>query len=393
MTSRVEAVLCILLFGAPAALHGQANPLPAVEPVYPGKDWATKPPADVGMDAERLEAMSRYVGGHGCVVRHGYLVHGWGDLGRRADVASAAKPWYAHFLFKALEDGKIAGLDEKLSTWEPRLDKINRDLGYKDRDITWRHAANQTSCYGLKEKPGTAFCYNDWQMALFWDTLFLEVYGATYENVDEKVLRPMLTSVIECEDTPTLMAFGTGDRPGRVGVSVRDFARFGLLYLRRGNWKGKQLLSAGHAVMAVSSPLSNAIPRAGNEAAEMIPGQRSIGSRRVPDNQTDHLGSYSFLWWTNGVDRQGKQHWPDVPRDAYGAFGHGGPRAMVVIPSLDLVISWNDAKVRSRQMENQALKRLVEACREGSGFSGFRVQRPGARGRGVQAKGRSAIAR
>ena len=73
MTSRVEAVLCILLFGAPAALHGQANPLPAVEPVYPGKDWATKPPADVGMDAERLEAMSRYVGGHGCVRRRPVL--------------------------------------------------------------------------------------------------------------------------------------------------------------------------------------------------------------------------------------------------------------------------------------------------------------------------------
>ena len=26
----------------------------------------------------------------------------------RGDVASAAKPWYSHFLFQALEDGKIA---------------------------------------------------------------------------------------------------------------------------------------------------------------------------------------------------------------------------------------------------------------------------------------------
>jgi CubicO group peptidase (beta-lactamase class C family) len=362
MTSRVQTALCVLLLIAPAAAHGQTNLRPAVESVYPGKQWASKQPAEVGIDGEKLEALSRRVGGRGCVVRHGYLVFGWGDLGRRADVASAAKPWYAHFLLKAIEDGKIASLDEKLTRWEPRLGKINKDRGYEDRNITWRHVANQTSCYGLVERPGTAYCYNDWQMALFWDTLFLKVYGATYENVDEKVLRPMLTRVLQCEDNPTLMAFGPGDRPGRVGVSVRDFARFGLLYLRRGNWRGEQLLSAEHAAMAVSSPLGNTIPRAGNEAAEMIPGQRSIGSRRIPDNQTDHMGSYSWLWWTNGVDRQGERHWPDVPHDAYGTFGHGGPRAMVVIPSLDLVISWNDAKVRSRQMENEALKLLVEAC-------------------------------
>lgn len=93
----------------------------------------------------------------------------------------------------------------------------------------------------------------------------------------------------------------------------------------------------------------------------MISGQRSMGSQNIPDNQCDHLGSYSWLWWTNGVDREGKRHWADVPVDAYGAFGHGGPRAMVVIPNLDLIMSWNDANIRSRDKENQALKLLVEA--------------------------------
>ena len=44
----------------------------------------------------------------------------------------------------------------------------------------------------------------------------------------------------------------------------------------------------------------------------MLPGQRSIGGK---SNQTDHFGSYSFAWWTNGVDRGGKRHWPGVPND------------------------------------------------------------------------------
>jgi len=333
----------------------------AGEAVTPGATWAKATPERVGMDPAGLAGMSKIIGGRGCVVRHGYLVHTWGDAARRGDVASAAKPWYAHFLFKALEDGKIPSLDEKVVRYEPRLGRINAALALKDRRITWRHLATQTSCYGLAEPPGAAYAYNDWQMALLWDLLFGKVYGAGYADVDEKVLRPLLTGPLQCQDKPTLMAFGRRDRPGRVAVSPRDFARFGLLYLRKGKWGDKRLLSAKHAEMAVRSPLPNRLPRAGGKAAEMIPGQRSIGSRRIPDNQGDHLGSYSWLWWTNGVDRKGRRHWPDVPHDAYGAFGHGGPRAMVVLPSLDLIVSWNDARVRGAGKENEALRRLVQA--------------------------------
>jgi CubicO group peptidase (beta-lactamase class C family) len=157
------------------------------------------------------------------------------------------------------------------------------------------------------------------------------------------------------------MGFGTGDRAGRMAVSCRDFARFGLLYLHEGNWRGEQLISEKHARMAVTSPVPNSIPRATGDAAEMISGQRSIGSRRMPDSQTDHMGSYSWLWWINGVDREGKRHWPDAPHDAFGAFGHGGIRAMVVLPGLDLIVSWNNTEVRAREKENRALELLVDA--------------------------------
>ncbi len=333
----------------------------AAETVYPGKSWTRKPPAAVGMDARKLAAFSEFTGGRGCVVRHGCLVHTWGDYKRRGDVASAAKPWYSHFLFKAIELGKLPSLDQKVAEWEPRLADINAALGHKDRAITFRHMANQTSCYGLVEKPGTAFCYNDWQMALFWDTLFLKVYGATCRTVDAKVLRPMLAGPLGCQDRPTFMAFGTRDRAGRLAVSPRDSCRFGLLYLRKGNWRGKQLIGRKHAIMAVTSPLPASLPRASRKKAQMIPHQRSIGSGSIPDNQCPHRGSYSFLWWLNGLDEKGRRLWPGVPTDAYGAFGHGGPRAMAVIPSLDLVVSWNDARLRGWAKVGKALRLLAEA--------------------------------
>jgi CubicO group peptidase (beta-lactamase class C family) len=347
-----------------AGLGGLVQAAP--KSVFPGREWARKTPAEVGLNADRLRAFSRFVGGRGCVVRHGYLVYSWGDISRRADVASACKPIFSFFLFKAVEDGKIPSLDERVVRWEPRLAKLNPKLGYKDRRITWRHFANQISCYGVQEAPGTAFDYNDWQMALFWDTLFRRVYGATLDNVDATVLHPLLTDPLQCQDNPTLLAFGPRDRPGRLGISVRDFARFGLLFLHEGNWRGRQLISRAHARMAVRSPLPNRIPRTRGKAAEMIPGQRTLGSTRKPDNQTDHFGSYSWLWWLNGVDRHGQRMFPDAPTDLYCANGHGGPRAVWVLPGLDLVVSYNDARpnrwVSGRDNpSNTALKLLVAA--------------------------------
>lgn len=334
--------------------------------VFPGKHWQLKSPRSVGLDATKLERFRQFVGGRGCVVRYGFLAYSWGDISRRDDIASACKPFYSHFLLKAVEDGKISSVDDLVVPWEPRLASLNQVLGFKDRRIRWRHLANQTACYGLVEKPGTAFAYNDWQMALFWDTLFLKVYGATYANVDEKVLHPMLTDRIRCEDRPTMMAFGIKNRPGRVAISVRDFARFGLLYLHKGNWNGEQLIRREHVAMATGSPLRNSVPRAGKQAAEMIPGQRSLGSRAIPDNQTDHFGSYSWLWWINGVDRHGVRMFPQAPHDVYGAFGHGGRRAMWVIPSLNVVVSYNDAQMRNwtsgaDNPTNTAMRLLVEA--------------------------------
>ena len=83
----------------------------AAKSVYPGRTLSLKAPVEGGLDAEKLKAFSEYVGGRGCVIRHGYMVYIWGDISECAGVVSAAKPVYAHFLFKALEKSKISSLD------------------------------------------------------------------------------------------------------------------------------------------------------------------------------------------------------------------------------------------------------------------------------------------
>jgi len=324
--------------------------------VYPGRTWERKKPSEAGLDEQKLKEMSDYAGGFGCVVRGGCIVYTWGDPSNRKDVASAVKPLYTHFLLKAVESGKLKGFDEPVSNVEPRLKSLSKALGYKDREITWRHLCNQVSCYGVAERPGRAYDYSDWNMALFFDSLFLKVYGTSWNKVDSQILRPGLTDLLQCEDKPTFMAFGTGNRPGRLAISPRDFARFGLLYLRKGKWKDKQLVTAEHAKLAVSSPLPISIPRTKGAKGEMIKGQRSIGGG---NNQCDHNGNYSSAWWVNGKGRDGTRNWPDVRSDVYGCFGHGDIRAMVVMPSLDLIVCWNDARIKASKMVNHALN-IVE---------------------------------
>ena len=329
--------------------------------VFPGATWQTKPPAEVGLDSAKLDAFRNDVQGRGCVVRYGYQVYCWGDSTTSGDVASAAKPFYSYFLFKAVERGRVASVDTNATVYEPCLNNLNASLGFKDRNITFRHLANQTSVYGVREAAGTAFDYSDWQMALFWDTLFVKVYGSSYSTVDSAVLRPLLATPLQFQDNPTFMAFGTGDRPGRLAISPRDFARFGLLYLRKGNWNGAQIISEASATMAVTNPVT--VPRTTNQSAEMCSGQRSIGGG---NDQTHHDNSYSWLWWINGTTSSGARLWPDAPGDTFGAFGHGGFRAMYVMPSLDLVISYNDTTTTDWNRVNEGMRLLVAAVTSGA---------------------------
>jgi len=343
-----------------AGLCGEAAQVKAdeIKPVYPEKEWAVKTPDEVGLDAAKLKAFSDYAGGFGCVVRYGYMAYTWGDASKRKDVASAVKPVYTHFLLKAVEERKLASIDDRVAKFEPGLRSLNEALGYKDSKITWRHLCNQISCYGVQERPGDAFDYSDYNMALFFDTLMLKLYGTTWEAVDADILHPKLTDLLGCQDNPTFMAFGTEGRLGRLGISPRDFARFGLLYLRKGKWKDKQLISSENVKLAITSPLPLSIPRTEGKSAEMIVGQRSLGGG---NNQCDHNNSYSFAWWVNGIGRDGNRNWPDAPNDVFACLGHGGIRAMVVMPGLDLIVSWNDTKIEENKMINHALK-LLKDC-------------------------------
>lgn len=282
-------------------------------------------------------------------------------------MASASKPVLVHLVFKAVEAGLIGSIDDPVVKWEPGLADLNANLNHKDARITWRHLMNQISAYGLTEEPGTSFAYNDFQTMMFWEVLMQKVYKCVPEEAGEKVLRPQVFDLIGAQDKPTYRVKPPPQVSGRLVISPRDFARFGLVYLHGGQWRGRQVIDKKWVDLALRSPLPLSMPRTTGKEAQMLPGARSMGGTR---DQEENLGSYSFMWWLNKPDAQGRPLWPDVPADAFCAAGHGGVKVLMVIPSLDLEVVWANTNlentamcVHGRGQINETMKKLLAAVR------------------------------
>lgn len=332
--------------GALAPACGRKNaPTAATKPPKPPTKGTYLPSSDPAAARTRplqLAAFSSALGGNGVVLRHGAIIHQWGKPDTPLDVASASKPVLAHLVLLAVQSGRIPSLDDPVLRWLPALGTLNPSLNHKDAAITWRHLITQTSCYGVSEPPGTAFDYSDFQISLLWKLIFEKLYAVSPEDAATKVLRPLLFDRLDATDSPTLRIREAPHPSGRLVVSARDMARFGLLYLNRGSWNGQQLLPPSVVLSTLNSPLPASLPRSKGIDADMLPDIRSAGGGK---NQEDHLGCYSSLWWLNRPDPSGRLLWPSLPPDSFAAIGNGGVRSLFVFPSLNIVTSWNKSSL------------------------------------------------
>jgi len=92
-------------------------------------------------------------------------------------------------------------------------------------------------------------------------------------------------------------------------ATARDFARFGLLFLNDGVWKGERILPEGWVKFS-STP--------------------TTGAKR---------GQYGAQWWTNAGEKENPSNrpYPNVPTDSFNADGFEG-QFIFVIPSKKLVV-------------------------------------------------------
>lgn len=311
-------------------------PTPDTSESDPDRGWTRVPPSDVGMDESGLreaEAYALAAGGAGMIVRHGRLVHSWGDIDRRYDLKSTTKSIAAIALALALDDERVR-LDDLASTHLPTL-----GLPPDSNDPDWRnrisllqlatHTAGfeKTGGYGrLLFEPGTTWHYSDGGLNWLADVL-TTVYAQDLQQLFAARVWPVL-GINERDDIQWRRPeTGMRREPRPNGLVHREFAsgfvanmntlaRVGLLYLRRGVWGENTRVFSDSFVDLVSTPRPE------------LAGVAVAGADEFPD--ANHR--YGVLWWTNASGAL-----PDVPRDAYWAWGLGDS-LIVVIPSLDLVI-------------------------------------------------------
>ena len=262
---------------------------------------------------------------NGIILRHGYIIAEWGDTRRLDMTFSVAKSYLSTVAGLAFDRAMIRDLDEPVA-------KSVGDGGYSsahNAPITWRMHLTQTSewegeLWGKPDRadrragydrtlrpPGTFWEYNDVRvnrLALsvlrVWKRPLPEVLRA--ELMDPIGASPTWewhgyrTSMTEQNGRRVESVSGGGHWGGVLWASTRDHARFGLLLLRRGHWKDRQLLS-----------------------------ERWITLATTP---TAIRPNYGFLWWLNG-DRK---LYPSASPRAFFALGSGG-NVIYVDPQYDLV--------------------------------------------------------
>jgi CubicO group peptidase (beta-lactamase class C family) len=284
----------------------------------------------------------------GIILRNGYMVAQWGDIDRVDMSFSATKSYLSTMAGLALDSKLIKTVDDKVGTyvWDNTFD------GPHNAKISWRHLLNQTSDWAGCQfdicdwadrppktgsiddwknrpllEPGTQFEYNDIRVNLLAYSL-LQVWRKPLPVVlKEKIMDPIQASStwrwygydnswVNMDGTMMQSVSGGGHFGGGLFINTTDMARFGLLYLRKGKWGNRQLISE-QWVNAVHEEVST-------------------------DNK-----AYGFMWWTNKTNEL-KGLSPDI----YYANGFGG--------NYIVIDNKNDIVVVTRWMDSNKLGELLQ---------------------------------
>lgn len=283
----------------------------------------------------------------GLILKNGYIIAQWGDVGRVDMTFSVTKSYLSTVAGLAVEAGLIRSVDDLVNqyVWDGTFD------GAHNGKITWKHLLQQTSdwsgCHfnicdwadrptkegGIDDwknrkllEPGTSYEYNDVRVNVLAYSLTQVLRKPLPVVLKEKIMNPIGASTtwrwygydnafINIDGTMMQSVSGGGHFGGGLFINTLDQARFGLLICRNGKWNNMQLVSPSW-IKAATLP-------------------------------SDVNKSYGYLWWTNQEKELG-----NVSPGVFAAIGYGG-NYIVIDQEHDLVIV-------TRWLQPEAIGQLVE---------------------------------
>lgn len=268
----------------------------------------------------------------GLIIKNGYIIAQWGDVKRVDMTFSVTKSYLSTVAGLAIDSRLIKSVDDFVKDYATD----DTYQGEHNSKITWRHLLNQSSDWsgcqfsicdwadrpprtgGIDDwknrklyEPGTHYKYNDVRVNLLAYSL-LQVWRKPLPVVlKEKIMDPIGASTtwrwhgydnsfVNVDGVMVQSVSGGGHFGGGLFINTLDHGRFGLLYLRNGNWNGEQLLSKEYIKAAREPSFANK--------------------------------DYGFMWWLNE-----QQTMKGLSKNIYSARGFGG-NYIVIDEEHDLVI-------------------------------------------------------
>ena len=257
----------------------------------------------------------------GMILKNGYVIAKWGDTKRVDMTFSVTKSFLSTMAGLAEDNGLITNTNDRVIDyiWDGTFD------GEHNSKITWEHLLQQNSAWsgelwggkdwadrppkegGIDDwkfekpkEPGTIMEYNDVRVNVL-------AYSLTHvwRNPMPLVLKENIMDKIDASSTWRWYGYenawteidgikmksvtGGGHSGAGIFISAEDMARFGLLFLNKGKWKDKQIIS-----------------------------ERWIQKATTPSKPNVN---YGYMWWLN---KKGNRHWEGLSEDIYYAAGFGG---------------------------------------------------------------------
>jgi CubicO group peptidase (beta-lactamase class C family) len=258
------------------------------------------------------------------IVQCGRVVDEWGDTSQKLTTFSVRKSLISALYGIYAAEGKIdinqtleqAGIDDSPSplTAAERQARIVDLL--RARSGVY-HAAGFETDFQRRDRPargshppGTYWFYNNWDFnalgGIFEQKTGLKIGDAFYQ----RIAKPTGMQDFRPEDVFYILDTQVSRYPAYMfRMSARDMARFGLLYLNNGRWRGHQIIPADWVWKS-------------SHASEMV----SMANTK--------LGGYEYLWWVEfGGVHMGEATLPGM----YSAQGAGG-HYILIIPTLNMVV-------------------------------------------------------
>ncbi|MBS3808082.1 MAG: serine hydrolase [Bacteroidales bacterium] len=314
-------------------------------PEYPGETWTiADEPEGYGYSSEKLQEAEKYsqtiATAAVVIVRDGVILDEWGQVERKFMTHSLRKSFLSALYGNYVKDGTI-DLDQTIAEAgihdEPPLTEQEKQATLRDC-IKARSGIYHPALYesdGMKAlkperhsvRPGTHWYYNNWDFNAL-GTVFEKFTGKKiFEALEQEITRPIQMEDFTAEDGWYVDGDASIHEAYPFKITARDMARFGLLMLREGKWKDKQVVPADWV---------------------------KESTRYHSDAALYGSDGYGYMWWV-ARDYNKYPHLPeaDIPEGSYSARGAGG-HYILVIPGKDMVIvhrvnTWEENQVSARE--------------------------------------------